>query len=76
MAGNPHGGHGGISTSYPVPFAPINLASAQCNKVRIRLCIPCASDITSVTVYSGPEESSAEMHQEKGKKDFTKIHEG
>lgn len=72
MAGNPHGGHGGISTSYPVPFAPINLASAQCYKVRIRLCIPCASDITSVTVYFGPEESSAEMQQEKGKKGLYK----
>lgn len=49
------------------------------NKVRIWLCIPGASDIISVTVYSeSKEESSTEIQQEKGrkKKDFTKIHEG
>lgn len=37
------------------------------NEVRIWLCIPCASDITSVTVYSGPEESSIGIQQKKGK---------
>lgn len=37
-------------------------------KLRVWLCIPCTSDITSVSVYSGAEESSTEIQQEKGTK--------